>query len=89
MVRGFCRDVSDAGIRADFDGPVITGSSGLLILRHPLGVLKLDARVAYIEKHQVGLMFHFHSLWERTITVEFIASIAHHAGPSPVDQLSE
>jgi hypothetical protein len=88
-IRGFCRDVSDAGIRAEFDGPVIAGSSGLLILRHPLGILKLDAQVAYIEKHQVGLVFHFHSPWERTMTIEFIASVAGHTGNWPVARLPE
>jgi hypothetical protein len=88
-IHGFCRDVSDAGIRAEFDGDVITGNSGLLILRHPLGVLKLDAQIAYIEKYQVGLVFHFHSPWERRMTIEFIASIANHTGTSLVVRLPE
>jgi hypothetical protein len=56
-LRGLCRDVSDNGIRAEFDDPVILGDTGLLILRPPTGVLELRAQVAYIEKRQVGLLF--------------------------------
>jgi hypothetical protein len=81
---GLCRDVSDAGIRVEFDGSVVVGIGGLLILRHPTGVLKLEARVAYIEKCQVGLLFLFTSQWERELTIEFIASIANHTGNSQV-----
>ena len=73
--RGFCKDVSEAGIRAEFDDPMTVGSSGLLILRPPTGVLELRAQVAYIEKRQVGLFFLFQTSWERRMTIEFIASI--------------
>ena len=74
--RGLCRDVSDAGIRAEFDDPLTVGGSGLLILRPPTGVLELRAQVAYIEKQQVGLLFLFETSWERRMTIEFIAAIA-------------
>ena len=72
---GFCKDVGQAGIRAEFDDPITVGSSGLLILRPPAGVLELHAQVAYIEKRQVGLLFLFETSWERRMTIEFIASI--------------
>ena len=72
---GMCRDVSDAGIRAEFDDPLMVGDSGLLILRPPTGVLELRAQVAYIEKQQVGLLFLFETPWERRMTMEFIAAI--------------
>lgn len=75
-----CRDVSNAGIRGEFEGPVVVGSDGLLILRPPFGVLELQARVAYIEKNQVGLLFVFDTPWERTTTLEFIATIAKEPG---------
>jgi hypothetical protein len=81
--RGLCRDVSDAGIRAEFDDPLIVGGSGLLILRPPTGVLELRAQVAYIEKRQVGLLFLFETCWERRMTTEFIAAIANDAGTAP------
>ena len=73
--RGLCKDVSEAGIRAEFDDPISVGSSGLLILRPPTGVLELRAQVAYIEKRQVGFLFLFQTSWERRMTIEFIASI--------------
>src|SRR5258708_17413205 len=52
-LHGLCRNVSDAGIRAEFDGPVpvVVGSFGLLILRHPTRLLKIEAQVDYFEKH--------------------------------------
>lgn len=78
--RGLCRDVSDAGIRAEFDDPLAVGDSGLLILRPPTGVLELRAQVAYMEKRQVGLLFLFETPWERTMTIEFIAAIANDPG---------
>ena len=84
---GFCRDVSEAGIRAEFDDPITVGSSGLLILRPPTGVLELRAQVAYVEKRQVGLLFLFETPWERRMTIEFIAAIADDAGAAPIVRL--
>jgi hypothetical protein len=80
--RGLCRDVSDAGIRAEFDDLIEVGSSGLLILRPPTGVLEIPARVAYIKKRQVGLLFLFQTVWERRMTIEFIAAITKVTGTS-------
>ena len=85
--RGLCRDISEAGVRAEFDDPIIVGDSGLLILRPPTGVLELRAQVAYIEKRQVGLLFLFETPWQRRMTGEFIAAIAHHAGMAPIVRL--
>ena len=82
--RGLCRDVSDAGIRAEFDDPLTVGGSGLLILRPATGVLKLRAQVAYIEKQQVGLLFLFETPWERRMTTEFIAAIGNDNGRSAI-----
>jgi hypothetical protein len=83
-IQGSCRDVSDTGIRASLDGSVIVGSSGVLTLRHPIGVLALEAQVAYMDKSQVGLTFLFKTTWEREITAEYIASIANLTIPSQV-----
>jgi hypothetical protein len=77
---GFCRDVTDEGIRAEFDDPVLEGSSGLLILRPQTGVLKLRAQVAYVEKRQVGLLFLFETSWERQMTNDFIAAVLNDPG---------
>jgi hypothetical protein len=78
--RGLCRDVSDAGIRAEFDDPLTVGASGLLILRPPTGVLQLRAQVAYIEKQQIGLWFLLETPWERRMTIDFIAAIGNDGG---------
>jgi hypothetical protein len=83
-LRGVCRDVSDAGVRCEFNDPLLVGSSGLLILRPPTGVLEVKAQVAYVEKRQVGLLFVFATSWERTMTIGFIAGIAGDAGPSSI-----
>jgi hypothetical protein len=83
LFTGFCRDVSNAGIRGEFEGPITVGSNGLLILRPPTGVLELHARVAYIERRQVGLLFLFKTPWERTSTLEFMAEITQGAGANP------
>jgi len=73
---GLCSDISDAGIRAEFDGPIVVGSSGLLILRHPARVLKLEARVSHFDKGQAGLIFLFKSPVECGLAVGFIAEMA-------------
>jgi hypothetical protein len=83
-IGGLCRDVSETGIRAEFDDPLAAGDSGLLILRPPAGVLELRAQVAYIEKRQVGLLFLFETPWERMMTIEFIAAIANDPGTSAI-----
>jgi hypothetical protein len=75
-ISGVCRNVSDTGIRAVLNGPVVIGSSGLLALRHPTGALQLEAQIAYIENGQAGIIFLFRTAWERGITSKFIASIA-------------
>jgi len=75
---GLCRNVSNTGIRAVLDGPVMIGSSGLLALRHPTGALQIEAQVAYIENGQAGLVFHFQTDWEREVTATFISSIVNH-----------
>src|ERR1039457_5367883 len=75
-LHGLCIDVSEAGLRAEFDGSVVIGSSGILILRPPKSILKLEAQVAYVKKCQVGLVFIFQTPWERGTTNEFIAMIA-------------
>jgi hypothetical protein len=80
-LHGICRDVSDSGIRATFDGSVQLGGSGLLVLRHPKGVLELEAQVAYIENRQVGLVFIFETPWQCALTIEFITSISNHDAP--------
>ena len=74
--QGICGDVSDAGIRAEFGGFLDVGRSGLLILRHPTGVLKLEAQVAYTERHWAGLVFLFKTHAECEMTMEFMASIS-------------
>lgn len=83
-LHGLCRNVSDAGIRAEFDGPVpvVVGSFGLLILRHPTRLLKIKAQVDYFEKHQVGLSFLSQSPQEREMTIQFIALITNHSTTS-------
>jgi len=80
IFHGVCRDVSDAGICAEFEGSAPLGSTGLLTLRHPSGILKVGAQVAYIEKSQIGLEFVFKTPSESKLTMEFIASIANFAG---------
>jgi hypothetical protein len=83
-LHGICRDVSDSGVRAEFDGSVEIGSSGVLILRHPSGVLNIEARVAYVENRQVGLVFLFKTPLERVVTTHFIAGITHYSvAPKP------
>lgn len=81
---GLCRDVSDTGIRVKLDGSVAVGDSGILILRHPTGVLKLEAHVAYIDKCHVGFVFAFETQRERAMAIEFMAVIAHRSSASMV-----
>jgi hypothetical protein len=81
---GLCRNVSDDGIRAEFDRSVVMHSEGLLILRPPIGVLKLNALVAYVQNQAAGLIFHFENPWERRMTSEFIANLADPNSPSLV-----
>jgi len=83
-IQGSCKDVSDAGVRASLDGSVVVGDLGILTLRHPIGVLAIEAQVAYIERSQVGFTFIFKTTWEREITAEYIASIVNLTTPSQI-----
>jgi hypothetical protein len=75
-LHGICGDVSDAGIRAEFSGFLDVGRSGLLILHHPRGVLKLEAQVAYTEKQWAGFVFLFKTPSDCDTAIQFIASIS-------------
>jgi hypothetical protein len=81
---GFCKDVSVAGLRAEFEEDLVEGISGLLILRPRTGVLEVRARVAYIEKCQVGLLFLFETPWEQRMTLDFIGGILADKGLPPL-----
>jgi hypothetical protein len=76
---GICIDISVAGIRAEFDGSVVVGSSGVLILRSPSGVLNLEAQVTYAVKGVVGLVFRFKTPSERGMTIQLIDASAEFA----------
>jgi len=73
---GSCKDVSDTGIRAEFEVPMVVGSSGLLILRPSPRIFKIEAKVSHITNRQVGLAFVFETPLELDNAVQFIASIA-------------
>jgi hypothetical protein len=79
---GLCRDVSNTGIRVKLEGSVVVGDSGLLTLHHPMGVLRLEAHVAYIDQWHVGLVFDFETPRERTATAEYMSVVANHAAAS-------
>jgi hypothetical protein len=81
---GICRDVSDTGIRVKLDGSVVVGDSGLLTLRHPLGVIKLEANVAYIDQYHVGLVFVFETNRERAAALDYMSDVANHTAASMV-----
>ena len=87
-LHGSCRDVSDAGIRASLDGPVAVGCTGLLILRHPTGVLQVQAQVAYIDRGQVGLVFALQTRSEHEMTKKYIGSIVNPAADSMIVRFS-
>jgi len=81
---GLCRDVSDAGIRAEFNGSLAIEDTGILHLLHPIGQLKLEAKVAYIERCQAGLVFVFQNERERHVTSGYVASLASYLADSQV-----
>ena|ERR1035437_7138153 len=72
---GICVDISGTGLRGEFDGLVVVGSSGELILSTPSGVLNLEAQVTHAEESRVGLVFQFKTPLERGMATRFIASI--------------
>jgi len=76
---GVCKNVSHAGLRATFYDPVSAGNSGLLILRHPIGVLELEALIVYVDESQVGFEFLFQSPRECVMTAEYMDSIVDQA----------
>jgi hypothetical protein len=83
-LHGTCRNVSNSGICATFYDPVAAGSSGMLILHHPSGVLELEALVVYVEQSVVGFEFLFQSPRESAMTAEYMDSIADQATSSMI-----
>lgn len=82
IFRGLCKDVNEAGIRAEFDSVIEPGRSGLLILRHRICELKLEAQVVYVADGQVVLVFLFKTASQHQLAVHFIASIANYIAMS-------
>lgn len=85
-ILGYCKDVSEEGIRASLDGSVEVGGFGLVVFRHSGGVLELEAQVAYIDGSQVGLVFLFQTPWERGAINSLIASIQQDGSRDDADQ---
>lgn len=83
-MHGICKNVSNSGICATFYDPVAAGNSGLLILRHPIGVLELEAMVVYVEQNEVGFEFLFQSPRECAMTAQYMDSIVDQAASSLV-----
>ncbi len=73
-LRGHCINASDSGIRATLDGEVPTGSTGLLMLRHPNRALTIQAVATHLQADEVGLSFIFRSKTQRELTQRFLAS---------------
>lgn len=80
VFRGVCRNVSNTGIRAEFETPLTVGDAGCLVLCHPLRSIEVDARVAYIEETEVGLEFEFGSAWQRGQVLGLLSSPGHSSG---------
>jgi len=78
---GICKNVSSSGIRSTFYDLAV-GNSGLLVLRHPIGVLELEAMIVYVDKRKVGFEFLFRSPRERAMTLEYMDSIVDQAASS-------
>jgi hypothetical protein len=76
---GICKNVSNSGIRATFYDPLSAGDSGLLILRHPIGILELNATIVYAEETQMGFEFLFPSPRECAMTAEYMDLIVDQA----------
>ncbi len=74
-LHGRCRDLSEEGIRAEFEGKVEAGHTGLLTLRHSARVLRIDARSTHAEESQVGLSFIFETPEQRAAATRFAALV--------------
>ena len=83
-LHGLCEDVSHEGIRATLDGSVVVGSFGLVIFGHATDLIEIEAQVAYIERSHIGLVFLFHTQWERAMIDKLIASIQDGSGDAPI-----
>ena len=72
--QGTCTDVSDGGIRARFDSPLLLGSSGEVTLRHSSHQFTLAAMVAHLEGELAGLRFLCRTAEERLLSEQFVAA---------------
>ena len=75
IFRGLCKDISDTGIRAEFDGPLLPGAEGSLTLHHRTGDSKFDARVAHSRSGEVGIEFVFQAPWQHEMAIQAVAAI--------------
>jgi hypothetical protein len=69
---GMCTDVSDGGVRATFERPVLIGSLGKLFLLHPERHFELEAVVAHLEGDDAGLTFACRTSDDRRICQRFV-----------------
>jgi len=78
--QGSCRDVSETGIRAEFDCRSPLGATGVLTLRHPAHKLTLLARITHAEPSHVGFSFVFAVPEERGAAKRFVALVTEWTG---------
>jgi hypothetical protein len=74
VFHGTCTDVSDGGISARFDGPVLVGSRGEVTLQHNRHSFTMEAVVAHLEGDHAGLKFVCRTDEERLLSEQFVAA---------------
>lgn len=71
---GHCRNFSPSGVEARFDVRLEEGSSGLLILHHPAGVLEVEAAVTRVSEEDAGLEFRCETSEQRNRLAELLGT---------------
>lgn len=76
VLHGMCTDVSTGGVRATFgERKMALGSTGSLVLRHPLRQFTLQATVAHLAEDHVGLVFEAENSAERAASQQFTSMV--------------
>jgi hypothetical protein len=71
-----CVEISNEGMRLELYEPFPLNARGIVSIRHPDGLLELEARVAHVTDTHGGMVFIYRTDRERSAVAELIAGVS-------------
>jgi hypothetical protein len=82
MISGHCLNISESGMRAEFDKPVVAWMVGELSVLLEEGYISIGVRVARVDGHEAGLSFYIEDDKDRVAVGRLMTFASKHSQPA-------